>query len=591
MNRLRLLQIVLRSCSCAMVLLGLIDASIAQVPLSPGLAVQAADPNPFELSDLPLPIEGPVPVIAAPPPAGASAVYSGQLDQLIRRLESLEETNKLLNLRIQQLEGTPRTPRETADPVFNGAQSVAESSVSSETDGRTSRDAYDSKPPKRLAKVTFADGLEFASDDEQFRLTFHNLTQVDYRAFPADQHGYLQDQFFIPRERWYFTGQATRSVEFYTSINRGYGSLDVLDAFITLNPVAVFTHKETNTNRTPHGAQGMDGRVAPDNGRGTDNRIRIRVGRMKTPYLYEYYSIAEGDLVAPERSLYATNLAGNRKEGIMVVGELFRERLGYAAGVFNSARHSFGETGSSGKDLYFYLNSRPFLNHEQITPLSYLNIGGSFNFGHDQNNPQPNIFTTASDQSGQSSNGVVQSLSPTFLAFNSNVTELGLREQWAANVDYFHESLTLLAEYGGGFQNYSTDGHTSVAVPMDGYMFQAAYFLTGEKMTRRVNVVRPLHPFGYDENGHFGCGAFEVHARYSKIRIGSQVFSAGLADSQLWANRAEAVDVGINWYWNYYTKIMLDWQHATYNQPVTTGNPGHFVRGNDLYWLRFQLFF
>jgi phosphate-selective porin OprO/OprP len=48
-----------------------------------------------------------------------------------------------------------------------------------------------------------------------------------------------------------------------------------------------------------------------------DARLRFRVGRMKTPYLYEYFSIAEGDLIAPERSLYAANLTGNREIGAM----------------------------------------------------------------------------------------------------------------------------------------------------------------------------------------------------------------------------------------------------------------------------------
>ena len=64
-------------------------------------------------------------------------------------------------------------------------------------------------------------------------------------------------------------------------INRGYGPLDILDAFVSYR---------------------------------IDERFRIRAGRMKTPYLYEYYSIAEGDLIAPERSLYAGNMAANRRD-------------------------------------------------------------------------------------------------------------------------------------------------------------------------------------------------------------------------------------------------------------------------------------
>ena len=43
-------------------------------------------------------------------------------------------------------------------------------------------------------------------------------------------------------------------------------------------------------------------------------------------------------------------------------------------------------------------------------------------------------------------------------------------------------------------------------------MVQASYFLTGEQLTRRVNVVRPIHQLGYDK-GRFWLGAFEVHGR------------------------------------------------------------------------------
>ncbi len=116
--------------------------------------------------------------------------------------------------------------------------------------------------------------------DDEFKLTFHNLTQAEYRGFPTSEQGILQSQFFIPRQRWYFTGRVTRNVEFYTVINRGYGSLDLLDAFISYR---------------------------------IDERFRFRAGRMKTPYLYEYYSIAEGDLIAPERSIYAGNMAATAR--------------------------------------------------------------------------------------------------------------------------------------------------------------------------------------------------------------------------------------------------------------------------------------
>ncbi len=455
------------------------------------------------------------------------------------------------------------------------------------TDARTfvRENTADAKPLKRPAKVLFSEGLEFASEDDEFQLTFHNLTQAEYRGFPAQDRGMLQNQFFIPRQRWYFTGQATKSVEFYTVINRGYGSLDLLDAFITLNLLESLT-PPAETDGT--GAQGTDGRVTSSKGKGSDNRFRFRVGRMKTPYLYEYFSIAEGDLIAPERSLLAGNLSGNRQDGMMALGELFGGRIGYSTGIFNGPRRSFQDFNSS-PDGFLYLNSRPFLKSETLDFLRYLNIGGTAYGGVENNPAQPNVYRTANDQTTSSS---ASALSPTFLALNSNVTERGMRSQWSGHVAYFYKSLMLLGELGGGTQGYSTNGRTSTQVPFEGYMVQAAYFLTGEQLTRRVNVVRPRRNFGYNKGGEFGFGAVEVHARYSQLGLGRQIFTGGFADPNQWTNNAYAIDTGVNWYLNYYTKVYFDWQHAGFANPVVTGNPSHrYTSATDLFWLRFQLFF
>lgn len=425
------------------------------------------------------------------------------------------------------------------------------------TEGRVffpeSTSAGSDKIPRRPARVEFAEGLEMSSPDDEFKLTFHDLTQVEFRGFPTNQQGILHSQFFIPRQRWYFTGRATRNVEFYTAINRGYGPLDLLDAFITYR---------------------------------IDQRFRLRAGRMKTPYLYEYYSIAEGDLIAPERSLYAGNLSGQREIGMMALGELFEGRVGYSVGVFNGPRRSF-EDFNSAKNVIGYLNSRPFLKSETYKALNYLNIGGSWNVGY-QNNPLgPASLRTANDQSTASS---VAGLSPTFMTFNSNVVERGELAQWAGHMVWYYKSLTLLAEYGGGVGGYAPiTSHTSTYIPFDGYMVQATYFLTGEQLTRRVNVVKPLKDFSWVK-GKRSPGAIEIHGRFSTLNFSNKVFTAGLVDPNQWSDKAWATDIGLNWYLNFYTKVYLDWQHSDFYTPVVLA-PGRSGVSRDLFWLRFQVFF
>jgi phosphate-selective porin OprO and OprP len=426
------------------------------------------------------------------------------------------------------------------------------------TGGRTyppeSTSVGSEKIPRRIAKVEFAEGLELSSPDDEFKLTFHNLTQAEFRGFPNNQQGILQSQFFIPRQRWYFTGRVTRNVEFYTVINRGYGSLDLLDAFITYR---------------------------------IDQRFRLRAGRMKTPYLYEYYSIAEGDLIAPERSLYAGNMAANRQMGMMALGEVFDGRLGYSVGVYNGPRRSFQDFNSA-KDVIGYLNARPFLKSERYKALNYLNIGGSWDVGYQQDSPtQPNALRTANDQSP---NAAAVSLSPTWMTFNNNVVEQGQRIQWAGHLIWYYKSFTFLAEYGGGVAGYALNtSKTSTYIPYNGYMVQGTYFITGEQLTRRVSVVKPLRDFSWVK-GKRAPGAIEVHGRFSTLGFGKEVFTAGFVDPNLWSNQAWATDVGFNWYLNFYTKVMVDWQHSDFYTPVVIG-PNHFGPNRDLFWLRFQVFF
>ena len=133
-----------------------------------------------------------------------------------------------------------------------------------------------------------------------------------------------------------------------------------------------------------------------------------------------------------------------------------------------------------------------------------------------------------------------------------------------------------------------TGGARSVVVPTSGYHAQFAYLLTGEQIERRY-FISPLHPFDL-RRGKFGLGAVEVQARFDHFEVGDQVFTGGLADPNLWTNRVNTIDAGVNWYLNKYTKIYFDWQHTMYGQPVPY-RPGGFQSTSDLFWMRFQIYF
>jgi len=424
----------------------------------------------------------------------------------------------------------------------------------------------DMPPQKRKISTYFADGLTWRSNDNYFQLTFHNLTQFDLRVFQPTGDP-LVDSFVLPRQRWYFTGHVSNYVRYYTVINRDYGPLDVLDAF------ADFSLAGNATNERDADREALE----------------VRVGRMKTPYTYEYVKMAENDLIAPERSVFVANLSGDRQLGAMAHGRLLEQRLEYAVGVFNGQRNSFQDF-NNGKDLYTFFNSTPFLL-TGMEALRQLNLGGSFNFGREHNSLSPNALRTANQVN---SSTAVGSVSPGFLTFNPGDIENGPRMQWSADVAYYYRSLGILSGYQGGFQDYSTSAATPLRtrVPMSGYQVTLFYFLTGEEISPRL--LEPRRPLGRvdgvrGENPTRRIGAIELFSRFANLHMGADVLTSGLATSTS-ANNANVTDVGVNWYLNAYVKLTLDWQYGAYNRPValtTTGTTSF----NNLFWFRSQIYF
>ena len=132
---------------------------------------------------------------------------------------------------------------------------------------------------------------------------------------------------------------------------------------------------------------------------------------------------------------------------------------------------------------------------------------------------------------------------------------------------YYHGGLSLLGAWQSGHESYAkgADG-SSTRIPINGWFVQAGYLLTGETIRDRT-LIEPLRPFDL-RHGRFGLGALELTARYSELDLDPRVFTAGLADPNLWTNRVEMADVGFNWYLNKFIKFYFDWEHAMFASPV-----------------------
>lgn len=513
------------------------------------------------------------------PGAGASSEETGarlrQLEEQNRKLtDQLDDITRRHDEQIQQLLREVSQLREQARPQEGGGSGEVDAAppaprpgeapdvggAPDQPGGRLSPiPGYNAVSSAKAQKKTplranFGPGFELQSEDEEFQLQLHQETQLDYKEFDPNGDQFARSGFVFPRVRLFFNGRVTKPWEYAVSLNRGLGSLDILDAFVNYH---------------------------------TDDRAQLKVGRFMTPFNYEQFAIQNMWLITPERSLFTANLGLNRMLGVQLWGIAMEKRLDYAVGVFNGPRNSFEDFNDS-KDVMAYLNFRPFGGQEEGRLLRNLNLGGSFTYGEQDNPLVPRAFRTASNASNASAADL---LSPPFFVFDPDVVERGQRSFWSAHAAYFHRQLSAFVDYNGGLLRYArkASAPNSVPIPTGGFSAALGYFLTGETLERRT-VLEPLRPFNLSRE-KFGLGAWELALRYSKMELDRAAFGAGLADPDLWSNRAWISDVGMNWYPTRYMKVYATWQHTEFGSPVLYRRPNVRQLTNELFWLRMQLYF
>ena len=411
-------------------------------------------------------------------------------------------------------------------------------------------------PPRRPLESNFGPGFQFQTRDEEFLLQVHVQSQIEARVWGDSGGGApYQNGFFFPRQRIFFNGRMTRPIEYVFSMNRGLGSFDILESFLNLH-------------------------------RG--DRLQIRFGRYFTPMGYDQYAVRNLWLPTPERSLFTTNLGPGRQIGLMAWGYLFDKRLDYAAGLFTGPRNSFEDRNVS-KDFTGYLNMRPFQNSERFEFLKDFNAGASIAYGYQDQPAVPLAFRVGAV--GPTNAEQAALAAAPFLTLNPDVRERGERLLGGVHSAYFRNGLSLIGEWNYGYGGYASPLlGTSAVVPFSAWYVTAAHFLTGEHVDRRTVVVprRPVAPTSPDQRR--GIGAWELVGRVSQLTLGRQIFDAGLADPDLWANSATTYEAGVNWYWNEHLKVYVFWLHGHFDDPVHYGANDSRDDVN-MFWMRFQLYY
>jgi phosphate-selective porin OprO and OprP len=402
-------------------------------------------------------------------------------------------------------------------------------------------------------------GFVLQSQNQEFEIRFNGLVQADSRIYEQRNQVPVIDDIDLPRVRMWFSGRLTKPIEYQVSFQRSTNSFDILNAYLNLH---------------------------------YDDRLQVRIGRFRAPYTYEWAKLSIWELPTPERSPFAINFGPNRQVGVMGWGNVLANRLEYAVGIFDGPRNSFQDFNYA-KDAMAFLDFRPFFDKDSDSVLKLFSVGGSVDAGR-QNNPlAPALLRGTVTASGNTlTTGSGDSIiAVPFLAFNNNVRERGDRALWELHATYFYKGLALLGAWESGHNDFATTALNSLPVnlPVSGYFVQASYLLTGETR-ERITLVAPLRPFDL-RRGKLGPGAIELQARYSELEVGKQVFTAGLADPNLWTRRADFLDAGVNWYLNAYVKFMFDWQHAMFAEPVYFRPGPGLQKTSDLFWLRAQVYF
>ena len=398
-------------------------------------------------------------------------------------------------------------------------------------------------------KARFGQGFEFRSADDEFVLQFHDLTQIDYRGYTQGGQQPVKDTFAVPRQWFIFSGRLGKPYEYFVSVQDAYDTILPLDVFGNIH---------------------------------YDDRLQLKVGRFKSPFTYEFYAIGPQAFIQPETSLFFNNFGLNRQVGAMAWGQLFAKKVDYSAAIMNTVRNGNLDV-NDGKDFVGYLNYRPFLMDEG-SPLQFLNFGGSVLAGEGVNPSNPQTLRTSVATSGN------PILGTSFLTFNNNAREAGLRAFYDLHVALYSNHLSLIAEWEGGSQQYALANNLSqrTRVPVEGFYVQAGYFITGETVSSR-GVVNPVRNFDLRPD-HLGPGAIELTTRYNYMTLGQQVFSGGFADPNTGTRNLNMTDVGVNWYWTQNIKWVFDWQHVEFGSPVAFA-PGRFQSTSDMFTARFQVFF
>jgi len=344
--------------------------------------------------------------------------------------------------------------------------------------------------------------------------------QVDNRTFPGASLLPLTDQILIRRARPTISGTLYKYVDFYVRPDFGQGQTVLYEAYAQLNYFS---------------------------------RFNLRAGKFKPPVGLERLQ-SDDDTSFVERGL-PTLLVPSRDIGYQLSGDIIRNRVSYAVGVFNGVPdNSLSDASMSDhRDYAARIFLTPF-QPESHSKLYGLGVGIGASSGSVDGLTLPAYKTF-----GQN----------TFFTFASNVISAGHRTRLAPQAYYYLGPFGIFTEYTlseEGFQK----GTVRRNIALRSWQVQASYILTGEKKV--FGTLVPRKAFNPHEHG---WGAFELAVRVGDFSVEQGIYNYGFATAATSPRRAHEWVGGCNWYLNRMLRISVDYANTNFGGGASAAAGGN----------------
>lgn len=395
-------------------------------------------------------------------------------------------------------------------------------------------------------------------------LKVNGVFQVDGGLFDQDDasraaFGDIQDGVDFRRARLAASGNVSEQISYFMQMDFAFfGRPTFTDLWIQANEVPVFGN--------------------------------IRIGQWKQPFSLEVVSSFRYTTFM-ERSVIFQPFTPFRHIGIGCFDWSEDLNTTWAASLIRTGQDQSGGSISDdgGNGVVGRLTHLPYWD-DTSAGRSYLHLGGAYYLNAPPNDATryrsiPEFFVgeqSGAAPIGTSGQAIPGPLNGTPFFVDTGNLAVELVNTFGSELLWVHGPLSVQSEAVVAIVDRS--GNQSTLALPGGY-FQVGYFLTGEhrpydRKAGAIDRVKPFEDFFWvrtcDGQSAYGLGAWEVAARVSYI---------DLNDDNVRGGQMTDLTLGVNWFWNPYTKLVANYIHSF------TDNPTFGDTNTDIYAVRAQIDF